>query len=159
MSTITDPIMLDSTGQAIKNSIDLLAANINRTASNIPYDSNLTIKGKIDSMETVTTGSATLNPDLDLASGGYVVWVKKGKLVFVTYSFTLNSNPSNTAELITGLPPMELVSGAYNWVTFQNMSNGLSERAALSATGKVANAYGFFVRTGDHNGSFCYIAQ
>ena len=129
------------------------------TATGTEYSSGVSVKDKIDSMETVSTGSATLNPNLDLASGGYVVWVKKGKLVFVTYSFTLNSNPSNTAELITGLPPMELVSGAYNWVTFQNMSNGLSERAALSATGKVANAYGFFVRTGDHNGSFCYIAQ
>ena len=32
----------------LKDSIDLLTANINRTASNIPYDSNLTIKAAID---------------------------------------------------------------------------------------------------------------
>lgn len=55
MSAITDPIILDSTGQAIKNSIDLLSANINRTASNIPYDNNLTIKGKIDEIEDEIT--------------------------------------------------------------------------------------------------------
>lgn len=57
MATITDPIMLDSTGQAIKNSIDLLTANINRTASNIPYDSNLTIKGKIDAIDLSKGGT------------------------------------------------------------------------------------------------------
>lgn len=36
----------------IKDSIDLLTANINRTASNIPYDNNLTIKGKIDAIDS-----------------------------------------------------------------------------------------------------------
>ena len=52
MATVTSPIILDSTGQDIKTSIDLLTANINRTASNIPYDNNLTIKGKIDDTNT-----------------------------------------------------------------------------------------------------------
>lgn len=52
MATVTSPIILDSTGQDIKTSIDLLTANINRTASNIPYDNNLTIKGKIDDMDS-----------------------------------------------------------------------------------------------------------
>ena len=56
MATVTSPIILDSTGQDIKTSIDLLTANINRTASNIPYDSNLTIKGKIDAINTRIDG-------------------------------------------------------------------------------------------------------
>lgn len=38
----------------LKDSIDLLTANINRTASNIPYDNNLTIKGKIDEIDAKT---------------------------------------------------------------------------------------------------------
>ena len=59
MSTVTSPIILDSTGQSIKNSIDLLTANINRTASNIAYDNNLTIKGKIDAMELEIASAST----------------------------------------------------------------------------------------------------
>ena len=72
MSTITDPIILDSTGQAIKNSIDLLSANINRTASNIPYDSNLTIKaaidGKVSKSGDTMTGTLNIKPDNTLGA-------------------------------------------------------------------------------------------
>lgn len=68
MATVTDPIMLDSTGQDIKNSIDLLTANINRTASNIPYDSNLTIKAAIDGK--VSKSGDTMTGNLTINTGG-----------------------------------------------------------------------------------------
>lgn len=61
MATVTSPIILDSTGQDIKTSIDLLTANINRTASNIPYDNNLTIKGKIDAIDLTEGGTVNGN--------------------------------------------------------------------------------------------------
>lgn len=70
MSTITDPIILDSTGQAIKNSIDLLSANINRTASNIPYDSNLTIKAAIDGKVSKSGDTMTGNLYIHKANSG-----------------------------------------------------------------------------------------
>ena len=70
MATITSPIILDSTGQDIKTSIDLLTANINRTASNIPYDNNLTIKGKIDAIDLSKGG--TIKAD----SGNTVVTIE-----------------------------------------------------------------------------------
>lgn len=159
--TMTKAQMEALSGESLKGFINTSDEpdSLPLTAEWVAYDSNTSVKDKIDSMETATEGTATFNPELDWGTGGYVAWVKRGKLVFVTYSFTLNSNPSNTAVLFTGLPPMKLVTGAYNWVTFQNMSNGLSERASLSANGTISNTYGFFVRTGDHNGSFCYIAQ
>lgn len=43
----------------LKDSIDLLTANINRTASNIPYDSNLTIKAAIDGKVSKTGDTIT----------------------------------------------------------------------------------------------------
>ena len=69
MATVTSPIILDSTGQDIKDSIDLLTANINRTASNIPYDNNLTIKGKIDSIPVLQYEDITGTTD----ANGYII--------------------------------------------------------------------------------------
>ena len=45
----------------LKDSIDLLTANINRTASNIPYDNVLSIKGKIDAIDLTSGGTITGN--------------------------------------------------------------------------------------------------
>lgn len=83
MATVTNPIILDSTGQDIKNSIDLLTANINRTASNIPYDNNLTIKGKIDVIDAKTAS------DIPYSSG-------------VSVKDELDSKVSKTGDTITG---------------------------------------------------------
>ena len=52
MATVTSPIILDSTGQDIVTKLNAISTNLNKTASNIPYDSNLTIKGKIDDTNT-----------------------------------------------------------------------------------------------------------
>ena len=52
MATVTSPIILDSTGQDIVTKLNAISTNLNKTASNIPYDSNLTIKGKIDDINT-----------------------------------------------------------------------------------------------------------
>ncbi len=70
MATVTSPIILDSTGQDIKTSIDLLTANINRTASNIPYDNNLTIKGKIDAINLTEGGN--INGNLSIIGNAFV---------------------------------------------------------------------------------------
>lgn len=69
MATITKPPILDETGQAIKNSIDLLTANINRTADNIAYDSNLTIKGKIQAIDLTSGGNIIGDLQIDGQNG------------------------------------------------------------------------------------------
>lgn len=55
MATITSPIILDSTGQDIVTKLNAISTNLNKTASDIPYDANLTIKGKIDADNSPTT--------------------------------------------------------------------------------------------------------
>ena len=52
MATITSPIILDSTGQDIVTKLNAISTNLNKTASDIPYDANSTIKGKIDDTNT-----------------------------------------------------------------------------------------------------------
>ena len=52
MATITSPIILDSTGQDIVTKLNAISTNLNKTASDIPYDVNSTIKGKIDDTNT-----------------------------------------------------------------------------------------------------------
>lgn len=52
MATITSPIILDSTGQDIVTKLNAISINLNKTASDIPYDVNSTIKGKIDDTNT-----------------------------------------------------------------------------------------------------------
>ena len=69
MALITDPVLTDDTGVAIKNSIDLLTANINRTADNIAYDSNLTIKGKIQAIDLTSGGNIKGDLYIDDESG------------------------------------------------------------------------------------------
>ena len=102
MAQVTDPIMLDSTGQAIKNSIDLLSANINRTASNIPYDSNLTIKGKIDEIDLTEGGTITgnLNVLANIVSGR-----ENGTASAVGTSYIIagNDKPSGTVGNSRGI--------------------------------------------------------
>lgn len=78
MATVTNPIILDSTGQDIKNSIDLLTANINRTASNIPYDSNLTIKAAIDGKVSKTGDTMTGNLNIKPANTLGAISLGKG---------------------------------------------------------------------------------
>ncbi|MBO4542629.1 MAG: hypothetical protein J5725_05535 [Bacteroidales bacterium] len=51
MATITSPIILDSTGQDIVTKLNAISTNLNKTASDIPYDANLTIKGKFDAID------------------------------------------------------------------------------------------------------------
>ena len=67
MATVTSPIILDSTGQDIVTKLNAISTNLNKTASDIPYDANLTIKGKIDATNTridnIANGTiATLEP-------------------------------------------------------------------------------------------------
>lgn len=55
----TSGLVQDTTAQAIKASIDALAAVVKPDASEIPYDSNLSVKDKIDELSEVsidTTG-------------------------------------------------------------------------------------------------------
>ncbi len=52
MATVTSPIILDSTGQDIVTKLNAISTNLNKTASDIPYDVNSTIKGKIDDTNT-----------------------------------------------------------------------------------------------------------
>lgn len=54
----------------LKESIDLLTANINRTASNIPYDSNLTIKAAIDGKVSKSGDTMTGNLNVNRANTG-----------------------------------------------------------------------------------------
>lgn len=113
MATITEPILLDSTGQAIKNSIDLLTANINRTADNIAYDSNLTIKGKIQAIDLTSGGNIT---------GDLTVDRKNGTTAETGYGLIAigNNKPEGTEENARGLLDLygttayraRLVSGA-----------------------------------------------
>ena len=51
MATVTSPIILDSTGQDIVTKLNAISTNLNKTASDIPYDANLTIKGKFDAID------------------------------------------------------------------------------------------------------------
>lgn len=106
MAQITDPIMLDSTGQAIKNSIDLLSANINRTASNIPYDNNLTIKGKIDDIEdeiTDVSNSATYTTGDEIDLDGFVaLGYLRGNRKRVDFVVPVNKDLSNSTLALSG---------------------------------------------------------
>ena len=112
-----------------------------------------------NSEPTKETGTATNNITID--SSGYVKYVKKGKLVFVTYVFTVDdSSITSTSVLFSGLPAMDLVDGFFNWATMVNATTGASHRVRLLETGSLQNYYGKGLANGEsYNGSFCYIAQ
>ena len=64
MATVTSPIILDSTGQDIVTKLNAISTNLNKTASDIPYDANLTIKGKIDADNSPTTRQSSTQSGL-----------------------------------------------------------------------------------------------
>lgn len=155
MATVTDPIILDSTGQAIKNSIDLLSANINRTASNIPYDSNLTIKAAIDGKVSKTGDTMTGNLLVDRGSsgdsnvliGGNVsrgvlrLYHTNGKYANIyPYGFTENRNinlPDNGGiiALTSDISFRGLASGSWSWNTQASYSIEAYSRGSVIVYG------------------------
>ena len=69
MATVTSPIILDSTGQDIVTKLNEISHNLNKTASDIPYDVNQTIKGKIDSIPVLQYEDITGTTD----ASGYII--------------------------------------------------------------------------------------
>lgn len=145
MATVTDPIILDSTGQAIKNSIDLLTANINRTASNIPYDNNLTIKGKIDAIDL--TNGGTIDGSL-IANGNITSNLPNGTTSTLGESVLIAGNAvaegsdgnsrgrlrlySNTENRLDIMPPNNLNANRQLWFPIpSNNSQTLALRSDL----------------------------
>lgn len=107
MATVTSPIILDSTGQDIKTSIDLLTANINRTASNIAYDNNLTIKGKIDALQTqVDNIEYGQTESVQIPANSYADFP-----VSFTKTHTANAMVIHSLKTVTGNPNNALVWG------------------------------------------------
>lgn len=69
MATVTSPIILDSTGQDIVTKLNTISTSLNKTASDIPYDVNQTIKGKIDSIPVLQYEDITGTTD----ANGYII--------------------------------------------------------------------------------------
>lgn len=75
MSTVTSPIMTDATGQDIADALLALINAVKPDASDIPYDSNLSVKGKIDEvvddvnlkLDVIIKSSGSINDITDTA--------------------------------------------------------------------------------------------
>ena len=102
MATITSPIILDSTGQDIVTKLNAISTNINKTASDIPYDANLTIKGKIDDTNTridnlTYVRHATIEPTTNETWASLLGRVRDanstlgGKLQFAIFSLSIDN--------------------------------------------------------------------
>ena len=63
---VTDPMMLDSTGQDIKTAINALANAVKPNASDIPYDSSLSVKGKIDEVNDLSYKAKQYNTSVSV---------------------------------------------------------------------------------------------
>lgn len=139
----------------LKDSIDLLTANINRTASNIPYDSNLTIKAAIDGKVSKTGDTMTgnllvdrgLSGDSNVLIGGNVsrgvlrLYHTNGKYANIyPYGFTENRNitlPDNGGTLG--------VEGTVSNITITNNQGGAeANKATMYYTGKIGIISGQF---------------
>lgn len=90
MATVTSPIILDSTGQDIVTKLNAISTNLNKTASDIPYDANLTIKGKIDADNSPTTRQSTTQSGLRETKMANGISVINFNNVSVTNSLTLD---------------------------------------------------------------------
>lgn len=90
----------------LKDSIDLLTANINRTASNIAYDNNLTIKGKIDEVEDEIYDVETISFTSSVFADNSKIKVRRnGKIIKISFSGAqLNTNVSKYGSILSSLP-------------------------------------------------------
>lgn len=151
MATVTSPIITDDTGQDIKTAINALANAVKPDASDIPYDSNLSVKGKIDdiglfwSVDWTATSSSAINIILTeqktLAKGVYIAIGNAPTVsvndfpVAIRASKTINAKTVyNTIRTLSGLvftfevlsddTNVYISSGSSTSVTFSNLTNG-----------------------------------
>ncbi len=84
MADVTKPMLLDETGQDILRALQEIGQNVKPSASDIPYDSNISVKGKIDEVndkfmweerEFNITYTSSTNPvataNVDISKSGY----------------------------------------------------------------------------------------
>lgn len=111
---VDEPAMLDSTGQEIKTAINALANAVKPDASDIPYDSNLSVKGKIDklsndigsywSVDWTATSSSAINLILTeqktLNKGVYIAIGNAPTLSVSDYVVAIRANKTINAKTV-----------------------------------------------------------
>lgn len=114
MSDITKPMLLDETGQDILTALQEIGQNVKPSASDIPYDNNTTVKGKIDEIndkfvweeqEFNITYTSSTNPvataNVDISKRGYtpigvISWGVFGTSSTLCFVTSLQVNPDNS---------------------------------------------------------------
>ena len=151
MATVTSPIITDDTGQDIVNKLTALANAVKPDASDIPYDSNLSVKGKIDDIGsywsvdwTATSSSAiniilteqkTLNKGVYIAIGNaptvsvndYIVAIRANKTINAKTVYNTIRTLSSlvfTFEVLSDDTNVYISSASSTSVTFSNLTNG-----------------------------------
>lgn len=141
----------DTSLQDIKDSINALANVLKPTASDIPYDSNISVKGKIDdigtywSVDWTATASSAINIILTeqktLAKGVYIaignaptlsindfaVAIRANKTINAKSVYNMISTLSSlvfTFEILSDDTNVYISSASSTSVTFSNLTNG-----------------------------------
>ena len=111
---VTSPIITDDTGQDIKTAINALANAVKPDASDIPYDSSLSVKGKIDklsddigsfwSLDWIATSSSAINIILTeqktLAKGVYIAIGNAPTLSITDFAVAIRANKTINAKSV-----------------------------------------------------------
>ena len=129
------------------------------SADQVSYDSNNTVEDMIDELSSPTAVKGTVTFSVQVDSNSYCYWVKKGKVVFVTYGFTITEPITNQTYILSGLPEAEQTNASFDFVILNRSDDGTGYRVQLLGT-NMRNYYGrCLVQNAPYTGSFCYICK